>query len=476
MTLFARIARLFTCLLLAGLAGFAVQPSVAATPEAGTPMPAGPVVTDYDDVSASYTAAQDRLLEDGRAAISMLQSGDPALYDRMSPSLQDLVPRDAVGQILTSMEQDRVHFESAELGAIFDGRLTGETIEGSFYQAATYGTFRLTASDATPAASASPVAAPSLAGVWTGSIETGGASIDIEVTFAESDGTLSATLDVPEQNLHDLAQSNVSFREEVPLGDLIAEFALPNHPTDGGYTAEFAWGDASLSVVLTIAPDGTILAMTVQPVWPLPPDPADGIDPETTAQLPFSGVWWVLWGGETILENYHAGNRAQRHAYDILIWNDGGTFQGDGTRNEDYWAWGQEVLAPAAGTVVAAFDELADNTPGSLNPSQPLGNHVAIETADGEYLFLAHLQEGSIHVAEDDRVEAGAVIGLTGNSGNSSEPHLHIHLQNSPDVADPEAFGLPLEFVDYLANGEPVESGIPVQGTFIQNGEQGAAS
>ena len=67
--------------------------------------------------------------------------------------------------------------------------------------------------------------------------------------------------------------------------------------------------------------------------------------------------------------------------------------------------------------------------------------------------YLAHMQRNSVRVAVGDVVKPGDVLGLVGNSGNTSEPHLHIHVQNVADFFDPNAVGLPLEFENYLANG-----------------------
>jgi murein DD-endopeptidase MepM/ murein hydrolase activator NlpD len=79
-----------------------------------------------------------------------------------------------------------------------------------------------------------------------------------------------------------------------------------------------------------------------------------------------------------------------------------------------------------------------------------------------------------------DTVQTGQMIGLVGNSGNTSEPHIHIHLQSTPElfkiddsgqiVALSDALGLPIYFSNYLANGELIEAGEPLGGQFVQNG------
>ncbi|MGB3306700.1 MAG: M23 family metallopeptidase [Thermomicrobiales bacterium] len=97
----------------------------------------------------------------------------------------------------------------------------------------------------------------------------------------------------------------------------------------------------------------------------------------------------------------------------------------------------------------------------------PAGNHVVLQTADGEFVFLAHMQKGSVRVSEGDTVRSGDLLGLVGNSGNTSKPHLHIHVQDTADFHATNAVGLPLAFGDIDVNGTAVAHAAPVQGDFI---------
>jgi murein DD-endopeptidase MepM/ murein hydrolase activator NlpD len=119
--------------------------------------------------------------------------------------------------------------------------------------------------------------------------------------------------------------------------------------------------------------------------------------------------------------------------------------------------------------VVTVLDGIPDHDPGKPNPIPHIaGNHVVIQTAPEEFVVIAHFQQNSIRVKEGDKVQAGDVLGLAGVIGQSTEPHIHIHLQNRADLLDPQAIGLPLRFSDYLGDGVPVVEGVPVQGTFVQ--------
>lgn len=151
--------------------------------------------------------------------------------------------------------------------------------------------------------------------------------------------------------------------------------------------------------------------------------------------LPFKEEWTVIWGGDTAELNYHVEHPAQKNAYDFIITDDNGkSFKNGGLRNEDYYAFGKELITPANGEVALVVDDIDDNTPGELNPIYVPGSTVIIKTANDEYLFFAHFKQHSIKVKQGQKVKQGEVLGLCGNSGNSSEPHLHFHIQNGKDM------------------------------------------
>lgn len=197
------------------------------------------------------------------------------------------------------------------------------------------------------------------------------------------------------------------------------------------------------------------------------PAPTTYLDYQTKAKLrlPFDGEWRVFWGGRTAEQNYHVVSRGQRFAYDMLVLRDGKSHHGDGAKPEDYFCWNQPIRAPADGTVATAVDGLPDQMPGTMDAANPPGNHVVLDLCDGEFALLAHLRKGSVAVKPGDTVEAGDELGRCGNSGNTSEPHLHFHLQDKPKFG--EGDGLPAFFNDYVADGKPVARGEPVKGQTV---------
>jgi hypothetical protein len=205
-----------------------------------------------------------------------------------------------------------------------------------------------------------------------------------------------------------------------------------------------------------------LLALSPNLFW-VYPSSHEGRVSEVRFRLPLDGPVTVAWGGDSLLGNYHVSYPDQRWAYDLLVTKDGKSYRGDGTELTDYYCYGMPVLAPADGVVVYDFDGDPDVPVGQLGAGTSAGgNEVAIEVAPGEYLVLSHLQPGSITVKVGDRVTAGQAVGKVGNSGNTSEPHLHVHLQDAPPPELGE--GIPLYFYDYRVNGQYVERGMPTGG------------
>ena len=211
---------------------------------------------------------------------------------------------------------------------------------------------------------------------------------------------------------------------------------------------------------------GTIQGLLVQPTPAPAPSEFTDRKTRTPLRLPFDGQAYVAWGGREAHQNYHVEYRDQRYAYDFFLLEDGKVHAGTGARNEDYACFGRPILAPGPGTVRVAVDSVPDNSPRRMNPQVPPGNHVIIDHGRGEFSVLAHLRQGSLRVQEGQRVQAADPIGTCGNSGNSSAPHLHYHLQTTARAGG--GVGLPARFLDYRADGRKVAAGEPVRGQTIQ--------
>jgi len=189
---------------------------------------------------------------------------------------------------------------------------------------------------------------------------------------------------------------------------------------------------------------------------------------QTKFILPFKGEWTVFWGGDTKELNYHVENEAQKRAFDIIITDENGkSYNNNGERNEDYYAFEKELIAPCEAEVVLVVDGIKDNKPGEFNPIYIPGNTVILKTDNGEYLFFAHFKQNSIIVKQGQKVKEGELLGLCGNSGNSSEPHLHFHIQNVEDMN--KATGAKSYFEKIYVNGELKRDYSPIKNEKIKN-------
>jgi len=179
---------------------------------------------------------------------------------------------------------------------------------------------------------------------------------------------------------------------------------------------------------------------------------------KTALRLPFDGEWYVGWGGRSINLNNHTEMPDQRFAYDFNIQKNHSNYRSDGSRNEHYYCFGKPILAPGAGLICKVIDAVEDSPPEA--PGHGAGNLIVIDHENGEFSFLCHLKRGSVGVREGDRVVLGQVLGLCGNSGHSTGPHLHYHLQDSDVLFN--GHGLPAQFQSYYADEVWIERGEPI--------------
>jgi murein DD-endopeptidase MepM/ murein hydrolase activator NlpD len=162
---------------------------------------------------------------------------------------------------------------------------------------------------------------------------------------------------------------------------------------------------------------------------------------------PLAGDDWVA-GNACCIVSPHRGavmgvggrlNGSERYAIDWLridpATNPATTHTGDGTRNEDYLAYDAPLLAVADGTVAAVVSANKEATPRVITPNQAFeelgGNYAIIDIGDRNFAFYAHMLPGSASVKVGDKVTRGQVIGHLGNSGNTTEAHLHFHVMRA---------------------------------------------
>lgn len=152
------------------------------------------------------------------------------------------------------------------------------------------------------------------------------------------------------------------------------------------------------------------------------------------------GAFLIGHGGSTSAANMHHAHPQQRYALDVMKLNGFGS-RASGLYPRDlrrYAIFDAEVLSPCAGAVVSVVDVLPDQAPGTLDPKNAAGNHVVVRCGDA-HVMLAHLRRGSIAVRPGATVAAGQLLARVGNSGNTTEPHLHVHAERN-GVAVPARF------------------------------------
>ncbi len=191
------------------------------------------------------------------------------------------------------------------------------------------------------------------------------------------------------------------------------------------------------------------------------PANVQSMSPKIVVRFPLNERALVGWGGDRLEANYHVIKPNERWAYDILI----PPAEVKSSKLKDYGIYGARVTAPASGTVVSINNDEKDLVPGSDDFQSMAGNHIYLRLDEtGTFLVLAHLKKGSIKVKEGQHVNEGEFLAQVGNSGSSSEPHLHIHHQRQ----DPSKISM------FLAEGLPLyfqtEKGamMPERGEYIR--------
>lgn len=177
---------------------------------------------------------------------------------------------------------------------------------------------------------------------------------------------------------------------------------------------------------------------------------------KTALILPFKGVWLVGNGGRDPSKNNHLdpdgfGPVSQKFAYDFIK-----KHKSSGKNIEDYEAFGEEVIAPAGGVTSQVINGSEDVPIGESDWVCLGGNMVVIDHENGEWSLFAHFKHDSVKIKIGDRVEQGDVLGLCGNTGNTSEPHIHYHLQDGPLMY--KANGLPIQFPKVIVDGKLKEN------------------
>lgn len=192
--------------------------------------------------------------------------------------------------------------------------------------------------------------------------------------------------------------------------------------------------------------------------------------PAATIAPPLRGKGWVAINGCCDSVTSHRGavmavngilRVPERFAIDFVQLDAAGRlFTGDGAKLSSYAYYGTPIHSVADGVVVNLYDDTGEQVPGTdakgITPANIGGNMVVVDIGGGAFAFYAHMQKGSLKVKLGDTVKTGDVLGLLGNTGNSTAPHLHFHVMDGPSPLD--ANGLPYVFTRFTGRGVADES------------------
>lgn len=250
---------------------------------------------------------------------------------------------------------------------------------------------------------------------------------DFETVYSQTDNEFKAEISLEE--LREIAED---FTKDIMDLELQSELINNN---DGSNLCVWLDDSGTKGIVAVFNSGDVIEGIQFLPVESYPE--TDEVFTKTKFIPPFKGEWLVAWGGINSLVNYHYEYESQRYAYDFIVVKDNKSYEGDKELNESYHAFGKECIAPADGVVVEIENNIKDNEPvGIHNTDHPAGNYVTLDHGNDEFSHISHFKYQSIVVKEGDTVKRGDLLGLVGNSGNSSEAHIHFHVANSSDLWD----------------------------------------
>ncbi|WP_225735764.1 M23 family metallopeptidase [Gulosibacter chungangensis] len=213
-----------------------------------------------------------------------------------------------------------------------------------------------------------------------------------------------------------------------------------------------------------------------------------------SVRVPVMGRWQALNSPASAVPSH--GVRAYGQAYAIdLVYDDVHAPRPEFGRAmmrepNEYPAFGQPVYSMIEGTVVRASGWRRDHRARSNawgvaymmiegafrelgGPGCVVGNHVVIRGDEGVYAVVAHLKQGSLAVSVGDRIAAGVLVGYCGNSGNSSEPHVHAQLMDRASFWTGQ--GVPMVFENVTVGDESAATVLPANGEYLATQSDGGA-
>jgi hypothetical protein len=285
-----------------------------------------------------------------------------------------------------------------------------------------------------------------------------------------------------------LRSINVLTRSGTPLLELTGdELAAHTHLVSGAPPTAAIPASATVATIIDVAlPQGTVPAVLTHRIsYDLPADlnpalraligslevdaPVLAVDRRTPTVIaaPLQGPGWFNAVGcclPTLHRRllYPANGtwvKGETFAIDWQQSRDGALFEGDGSRNSQWFGFGAPLLAVADGTVVTAVDGKPDIAPGAspilASPEDFAGNQVTVRIRPGVFATYGHLLQGSVQVRVGQHVRAGQQLGRLGNSGNTTAPHLHFGLVDQAEAVVANAVPFEIDHFRFVGVADP---------------------
>lgn len=176
--------------------------------------------------------------------------------------------------------------------------------------------------------------------------------------------------------------------------------------------------------------------------------------------LPFVGTWYVEYGG-TKKKNSHSWDIiSQRYAYDFEIRKNNLPYHHDAQKNENYYSYLQEIIAPYDGWVIDLVNDyknthITQDRKIICDVDDPKGNYIVLKHPNREYSTICHFEKDSFKVKLGEMVKQGEILGLVGNSGNTQGPHIHFQIQQGPNPDTDK--GIPISFKNAYSNNKKIK-------------------
>ena len=360
------------------------------------------------------------------------------------------------------IDGDSLHLELNALRAVYEGRLSGaDNITGTWTQGRGGVPLELTRSAVQPAST--PTGPPAARGL----------ALDIQIPIAPTPFPAAGkTHLVYELHITDYGRTPEQLikRIEVLDGDtVLASYegmdlirVLGRVGASGDDERLLARGGSAIAylwVTLTTRVPTALRHRVIVGETTLETEPTH-VSQSRVPQLasPLRGAGWVALNGPSNTSGHRRAliaavgraRIAQRFAIDWLKRGaTGRPFEGNPRDNRSYFAYGSDVLAVADAVVARTKDGIPENVPGPGERAVPItnetvaGNHIVLDLGGSQFALYAHLQPGALKVKQGDRVKRGQALGLLGNSGNSTGPHLHFHVCDSNPEVSLASEGLP---------------------------------